>query len=194
MRPKLFFLIAAMTVLFFQSCSSQKLNRGEQIVEWINEGRIDNLRASLHDEFIFEHRDLPLEELNDSAFFLGKFMKNQKFLESEFEITKLEREEGTEDGRAIEFYQIHATYNNVYQKYLDVDPHKCLLKMEFNQGKLISMSMGRVDKESLKAFQEKYKKFETWMKKNHPDEDVGMLNRKYDQLLIQRMKEYRKQN
>lgn len=194
MRSKLFFLFAAITMLLLQSCSSRKVNRGEQVIDWINEGQNDSLRANLHADFSFELRDAPSDKFKNADFFLGEFMQNQKFLEGKYKINKLEYESGAEDGHPIDIYQIHATYNNIYQKYLGIGPNERLIKMEFYEGKMVFMSTGSTDKDQSRAFMEKLQEFESWMKKNHPGEDLSQLMKKQDKLFVERMKEFKKDN
>ena len=177
-----------------QSCSSRKLNPAEQIVQWINERKKANLGGSLHHEFRLTHRNAPLDKTRDAQYFVEEFIETQKFLEGKYKITKVEHQSGTEDGHPIDIYQVYATYNNIYQKYLGVDPHKSLMKMEFVQDKLISISMGSADKERTEEFQEVFKKFEEWMKRNHPREDLYQLMKTRDQRFVERMKEFKKDN
>ena len=136
MRPKIFFLLAAITILFLQSCSSQKLNRAEQFIEWINEGQEDSLRANLHEEFIFELREAPRDNFKNADFFFTEFMQNQKFLGGKYKIDTLEHETGKEDGHPIDVYQVYSTYNNLYQRYLKVPPYKSFYQNGIQTGQI----------------------------------------------------------
>jgi len=194
MRSKISLLLTTVAILFLQSCSSQKLNHAEQIIAWINGGQKDSLRANLHDEFIFELREAPRDNFKNADFFLTEFMQNQGFLEGKYKIDKLEHETGKEDGKPVDMYQVYSTYNNIYQKYLKVPPYKSLIKMEFNQGKLGSISFGTADKSQSEVFQEELKKFNTWLREKYPDESFNDMMKKKDKLLIERMKEFKKDN
>lgn len=181
-----------------QSCSSKKPNRGEQIIEWINEQQKDSLRAWLGEEFTLTLKDRVREPIKDANFFLGEFMEVEKFMHGKSKITRSKYQEENKGGYRSEFYTVYTDHSNLFQEYLGINPYKGIITIEIEQGKISAITIGeekgKTSDMEYKTKEKKFNQLRDWMKKKYPEEDFINLLSKRDELAIKRLEEYKRDN